>query len=183
MKKHISTIIWAALFTIAVPLIGYISFGPWPSLLFLIGYLGGFILWMTLPTRLPFSLIKVIYWVTFGLFILHRVEERVSGFFAVLSDITGVAVPEILSFPIILLLIVLIGVWILGPRLYQRGYEFGHYLVWTFFASMGITELAHFVLPLFTQAPYGYFPGMVSVFFLAPVAWFAMWRLTQKSAT
>lgn len=180
MKKQPATMMWAALFTIAVPAIGYVSFGPWPALLFLIGYMGGFILWLALPTRAPFSSIKVLYWITFGLFILHRIEEKVSGFFAVLSDITGVAVPEIVSFPIILLVIVSIGVWLFGPLLYQRGYEFGHYLVWTFFASMGITELAHFVFPLFTQETYGYFPGMLSVFFLAPVAWLAMHRLTQK---
>lgn len=148
---------------------------------FFIGYCGGFILWLTLPTRASFAAIKGLYWVTFGLFIGHRVEEKVSGFFAMLSAMTGVAIPEVTSFPIILLLIVSVGAWLFGPLFYQRGYAFGHYLVWTFFASMGITELAHFVLPLFRPAPYGYFPGMISVIFLAPVAWFAMWRLTQKN--
>jgi hypothetical protein len=60
-----------------------------------------------------------------------------------------------------------------------RGYEFGRFLAWTFFASMGITELAHFGLPLLTQRPYGYFPGMGSVVVLAPLAWWGMWRLSR----
>lgn len=179
MKTKIPIIVLAFFFTVAVPAIGYMSFGPWPALLFLIGYLGGFILWLTLPTRALFSSIKVLYWVTFLLFFLHRVEEKVSGFFSTLSDLTGIPVPEIISLPVILLLFVSVGAWLFGPLLYSRGYQFGHYLAWTFFASMGITELAHFVLPFFTVEPYGYFPGMLSVIILAPVAWYAMWRMTR----
>lgn len=182
MKIKSSTVIAAAIFTIAVPAIGHLSFGPWPALLFLIGYLGGFILWVVLPMRAPFSRIKGLYWATFALFILHRVEEKVFGFFAKLSELTGVPVPEIASPPIVLLLVMSVGAWFLGPLLYSRGHAFGHYLVWTFFASMGITELAHFVLPLFAPEPYGYFPGMLSVIPLAPVAWYSMWSLTRKAS-
>ncbi len=182
MKTNSSTIFIALIFTILVPAIGYISFGPWPALLFLIGYLGGFILWLTLPTRAPFASIKSAYWITFGLFILHRIEEKVSGFFATLSDMTNVPIPEVISMPIILLLILSVGAWIFGPVLYAKGNAFGHYLVWTFFVSMGVTELAHFILPLFTGDPYGYFPGMLSVVVLAPVAWWGMRRIVSKPA-
>ncbi len=180
MKINPLTISIALVFTILVPSIGYVSFGPWPALLFLIGYLGGFILLLILPTRAPFSTIRSVYWITFGLFILHRVEEKVSGFFATLSEMTGVPIPDVASIPVILLLMLSVGAWILGPVLYSKGNAFGHYLVWTFFASMGITELAHFVLPLFTGASYGYFPGMLSVFVLAPVAWWGMRRIVSK---
>jgi hypothetical protein len=55
-------------------------------------------------------------------------------------------------------------------------------LAWTFFTSMGITELAHFLLPLLTTEPYGYFPGMASVVVLAPLAWWGMWRLARGVA-
>ncbi|WP_220466405.1 hypothetical protein [Dyadobacter psychrotolerans] len=47
-------------------------------------------------------------------------------------------------------------------------------------SSMGITELAHFVLPLLTKEPYGYFPGMTRVIVLAPLAWWGMYRLSGK---
>jgi hypothetical protein len=58
----------------------------------------------------------------------------------------------------------------------------GYYLAWTFFASLGITELAHFVLPLFSEQPYGYFPGMATVVLLAPSAWWGMVRLRSGRA-
>jgi hypothetical protein len=109
-------------------------------------------------------------------------KRRYQVFFARLADIANVPIPEILSWPIIVLLILSVGAWIAGPFLYSRGHAFGHYLVWTFFASMGITELAHFVFPLFTQDAYGYFPGMLTVFPLAPVAWYSMWRITKQGS-
>ncbi|WP_206110744.1 hypothetical protein [Pannonibacter phragmitetus] len=58
-----------------------------------------------------------------------------------------------------------------------RGYAFGHYLAWTFFVSMGVIELAHFVFPLFGGRSYGYFPGMATVVLLAPVAWWGIYRM------
>lgn len=180
MKKSLSVKISALFFTFLVPTLGYISFGPWPALLFLIGYLGGFLLWLTFPTLAPFSSIKSIYWLTVFLFFLHRVEEKVFGFFDKLAEITQMKKPEILSFPIIALVLLSVGVWIVGPIFYARGNEFGHYLVWTFFASMGLTELAHFVLPFFISEPYGYFPGMATVLLLAPVSWIGMKKLQHS---
>lgn len=88
-------------------------------------------------------------------------------------------VPDV-TLPLILALLgVPIGAWLAIPVLIRQGNEFGYYLGWTFFASMGITELAHFVLPLVTTEPYGYFPGMASVVVLAPFAWWGMWRLAR----
>lgn len=170
----------AALFwTAAIPAAGFVSFGPVPALLFLVGYLGGFLLWMTIPTRASFSEIKWYYWGTFVLFAAHRVEEKLAGFFPVLAEMTGVLVPQIASSPIILLLALSVGSWLIGPLLHARGSDFGHYLIWTFFASMGFTELAHFLFPLFRQGTYRYFPGMLTVIALAPVAWFSMMRLAR----
>ena len=64
----------------------------------------------------------------------------------------------------------------------MTGIQFGNYLTWTFFTAMGVTELAHFIFPFFTKEPYGYFPGMASVFFLAPVAWWGIYRLSRKTS-
>ncbi len=102
--------------------------------------------------------------------ILHKVEENRTAFFEIVSDrITGTPVPEISAGLILALLIVPIGAWLAVPFLVRRDYEFGHLLAWTFFTSMGIAELAHFLLPLLTTEPYGYFPGMASVVVLG--AW------------
>lgn len=180
MRHSPQTLLIALFITIAVPAIGYVSFGFLPASLFLIGYMSGMIFWLCIETKAPFSAIKTLYWVTFFLFIVHRIEEKKSGFFMKLSEMTGVPIPEITSAPIIILLIISVGAWLLGPFLYSRGHEIGKYLVWTFFASMGVTELAHFVLPLFVVGPYGYFPGMLSVLALAPVSWIAMWKMSHK---
>ena len=181
MKKSKVTVGIAMLITVGVPLIGYLSFGIIPAILFFIGYLGGFVLWILNPQATSFEPVRKLYWITFALFILHRVEEKVSGFFDVLAEMTGVSKPEIISVPIILLLIISVGAWLFGPALMKRKFPVGGFLVWSFFASMGITELAHFVLPFFWDKPYGYFPGMLSVIVLAPVAWYAMYRLVKGS--
>ena len=182
MRKQPLVIVFALVFTVAVPAIGYVSFGPWTALLFLIGYLAGFILWMVVPTTTSFAPVMVLYWVTAYLFFVHRVEENLLKFQEELSKLTGVPVPEVTSFPIILLLVASVGAWLLAPFLARRRYALGYYLVWTFFASMGITELAHFILPLFTPGPNGYFPGMISVLVLAPAAWLGMGRLSRRNA-
>jgi hypothetical protein len=108
------------------------------------------------------------------------VEENVLKFQQELSKITGVPVPEVSSVPLVVLLLLTVGAWLMAPYLMRRDFAFGYYLAWTFFASMGITELAHFFLPLFKDGPYGFFPGMASVVLLAPTAWYGMRKLSRK---
>lgn len=174
-------VISALLFSLAVPTLGYIYLGALVAFLFLLGYLGGFLLWRFSPAKAPYASIQIPYWTTLLAFlVLHKVEENVANFFEVLSDkITGVPVPAVTPLLILLLLILPVSAWLVAPFLIKRGYDFGYYLAWTLFASMGISELAHFVLPLLTNEPYGYFPGMASVFVLAPLAWWGMRRLAH----
>ncbi len=183
MKKTRSTIVIALLFSFVIPAIGYFYLGWLIASLFLIGYLGGFVVWLTAPQIASWSSIKVPFLSTLSAFlILHKVEENRFKFFEVVSEkITGIPVPEVTAFLIIGLLILPIGTWIITPFLIKRGYPFGYYLAWTFFVSMGITELAHFFLPFLTKDPFGYFPGMASVFVLAPLAWWGMYRLSRKN--
>lgn len=47
--QSIATVLAALLFSLVVPLFGYVYLGPLYSLLFLTGYLGGFMLWQLLP--------------------------------------------------------------------------------------------------------------------------------------
>lgn len=180
MKKQASTIIFALLFTLAVLILGYVMLGLLPMFLFAFGFLGGFIIWMIVPTNTSFAAIKIPYFLTLAFFILHKYEERKMDFFPRLSEITGVPVPETNSF-LVYLLYASAAAWLLIPYLFKKGYSFGYYLAWTFFTSMGITELAHFFLPFFTAEPYGYFPGMLSVIVLAPAAWWGIYRLSRKT--
>jgi len=181
MKKNPTSIAAALLITILVPGLGLVALGTLPALLFSIGFLGGFLFWLCLPANASFCEIRRLYWLLFALFILHRVEEKYFGFFARLAKMTGVATPEVLS-PVVLLLVGLsVGGWLLGPVLYARASEFGKYLVWTFLASMGISELAHFGFPLLEGTPYNYFPGMATTLVLAPLAWYTMCRLARFS--
>jgi hypothetical protein len=171
-------IVCAIVFTLAVLAIAYVLLGLLPMFLFAFGFLGGLVLWLLVPSDASFQAIRVPYFVTLALFVIHKLEERFLGFFAALSQITGVPVPESGAF-LAVLLYAFAGAWLLIPFLVKRARQFGYYLAWTFFTAMGVTELAHFVLPLFISAPYGYFPGMASVTVLAPVAWWGMWRLSR----
>lgn len=177
MKKNIPTIVLALLFTIAILTLGYICFGFWTALIFTSGFLGGFSIWLFVASNASFQSVKFPFWLTFFLFLGHRVEEKLCHFFDRLAEITNTPTPEITSIPVILLIITSVGAWLMVPFLTKRGYAFGYYLAWTFFAAMGITELAHFIFPFFTNESYGYFPGMGSVFILAPAAWWGMYRL------
>lgn len=142
------------------------------------------IIWAVLPSRsVPFSSFRKQYWLTLLIFIfLHRVEEYFLKFQEELSKITGTPIPDVKSPSLILLVLLSVGAWLLIPYLFKRNYEFGYYLAWTFFAAMGITELAHFIFPLFMPEPYGFFPGMASVILLAPAAWWEMYRLVNQKS-
>jgi len=180
-NKRMYTVLAALLFTVGLLTVGFFSFGAWTTFIFASGFLGGFIIWLFMPNNAPFRSFKLPYWLTFAAFILlHRVEEFVFKFQEQLSSITGNPVPDIKSPALIILVLAAVGGWLFIPYLTTKKYAFGYYLAWTFFAAMGITELAHFIFPLFWNKPYGYFPGMASVLVLAPLAWWGMWRLSKK---
>src|SRR5690606_23250752 len=134
-KKTPSIIFFALFFSLVIPAVGYLYLGPLVAFLFLIGYFGGFILWMCAPAKVPFKSIKAPFWATLMAFIfLHKVEENVTNFFEVLSkNITGIAVPEITPLLIIGLLVLPVGAWLFTPLLNKRGNDFGYFLAWTFF--------------------------------------------------
>ena len=179
IKMKPATIVVAAGFTATAIFLGYIALGFWPAFIFTFGYLGGLIIWLFMPSSVSFRQIRLPYFLTLAFFVLHKIEERECDFFPALSELTGVPVPDPTSLPAILLYAIAC-VWLLIPLLMNRRIALGYYLAWTFFASMGITELAHFVFPLFRDQPYGYFPGMWSVILLAPAAWSSMWKMAQK---
>jgi hypothetical protein len=179
MKKSISQIIIALFVSILTLVFSYLSLGWLVMIIFAFGYLGGFIFWLLFPNQVSFADIKLPYWLTIVTFLfLHKTEEKYMKFFETISVITGVPVPSSISFPVIMMLVIGAVPWLLIPILIKRKSQLGIYLAWTFFASMGITELAHFlVFPFLTKSSYNYFPGMASVVILAPLAWWGMYKL------
>ncbi|MBX9768440.1 MAG: hypothetical protein K2X47_14295 [Bdellovibrionales bacterium] len=155
--------------------------GPLVAALFLVGYFGGFLLWLLIPNQPGWSRIKTPYWATFAIYIfLHKVEENKMKFFEVLGEkVTGIPVPEVTPTLVIGLLILPLGAWVSIPYLVKRNSPLGYYLAWTYFMSFGVVELAHFAFPLLTEEPYGYFPGMFSAALLAPVGLWGLRRLTS----
>jgi len=179
-NKKTSVIIFAVLFTITAITLGYVALGWVAAFIFTFGYLGGLIIWLRSSSNCSLAHILWPYFITLALFVLHKIEERKMDFFPALSEITGVPAPDSGSVPAILLYAIAMC-WLAIPFLIVKRKEFGYFLAWTFFASMGITELAHYVLPFFRNEPYGYFPGMWSVIGLAPAAWWGMYKLSKKS--
>lgn len=180
-QRSLSTIAVAGIFTVAILALGYFAFGFWTMLIFASGFFVGLVFWLFIKSNTPYREIKNLFWATMLLFLLHRIEEKQFGFFAFLSQVTGVPTPEITSWSVIGLVLLSVGGWLSIPYFFKRGNEIGYYLAWTFFCAMGITELAHWVVfPFLTNQPFAYIPGMATVVILAPVSWIGLWRLWRK---
>ena len=164
--------------TSCVIALGYVMLGLLPMILFTFGFLGGLLVWLMSRANPDWRAIRLPFFLTLAAFVLHKLEERYLDFFPALSRITGVRPPETDSI-FVYALYALAATWLLIPVLVPRRADFGYYLAWTFFVSMGVIELAHFVFPLLTGGDYGYFPGMASAVILAPLGWWGMWRLAR----
>lgn len=184
IKSSVLAVVPAIIVSAAALGLGYVAFGALTTLVFTGGFVGGLLLWLVMPARGAWRDIKVPFWIALTLFVLHRVEEKQMGFFTFLSHVTRVPTPQVTSVPVIALVVLSVGAWLLVPILMVRAHPFGRYLAWTFFASMGITELAHFVVfPWLNHTTVAYVPGMWTVLVLAPVAWWGMARLALGTRT
>lgn len=177
--KSIIQITIAFIITALALLSGYLALGWLVMLIFAVGYFGGFLFWILTSRQIPFSDFKIPYWLTWAFFVfLHKPEEKYMKFFDAISGITGVPVPSITSIPVIMMLLVGVVPWLLIPFLVKKNWPLGYYLAWTFFTSMCLSELAHFlVFPFIINGPYTYFPGMASVIVLSPAAAWGMYKL------
>ncbi len=179
MSRTPISVLLAVLYTIAIPVLGYLSIGAAPGIIFLVGFGAGLVMFLNVPTRPSWDRIKVPYYLTLGLFVIHRIDEQLFGFFDALTEVTGVAYPSI-TYPPGFMLGLLSFAWLLSPLLIKKGYSFGYYGAWSVFCAMGLSELAHFIFPFMTPEPYGFFPGMLTVIPLAPAAWWGMSRLMRS---
>lgn len=179
-----TTLVLAVLISAAATWSGYWSLGGVVALVFAVGYFGGLLLWLLFPQPVTFHVIKLPYWLTLAAFVvLHKVEENRFEFFERVSSLASLPMPEMVSAPVVLMLAVGFAPWLVIPLLQRRpkSRALGTYLAWTFFASMGMSELAHFlVFPFLVGGDYAYFPGMASVIVLAPAAWWGLWRLARN---
>lgn len=181
VPKPASAVVLAFAWTMLILGLGYAAFGFWVAAIFSSGFLGGFLVWLSMPGPARYSEIRAPYLACLVIFVLHRIEEKTAGFFAALAELTGIPTPEILSVPVVLLVAASVGGWLLILPLVKRGHPLGAYFAWTFFLAMGVTELAHFAFPILAGGPYGYFPGMATVVLLAPLAWWGILRLHRHS--
>ena len=109
------------------------------------GFAGG----LLLPNRGSWADIRIPYFIALALFLAHRVGSRKSRWASSpTAEVTALPSPAVTSESVLLLLLVSVGMWLLIPVLMMRAPAFGCYLAWAFSASLGITELAHFVVLL-----------------------------------
>lgn len=98
--RHIGTVALATCWTVVTLSLGLVSFGGWTNFVFSLGFVGGLLLWLTMPTRGSYRWVRTPYLLTFAAFVvLHRVEENVMQFQQELSKLTGQPVPELNSPP------------------------------------------------------------------------------------
>lgn len=166
----------AWILTITIIAVGYELLGTLPACLFAAGYLGGLILWITIATRASYEQLRWPFFFTLALFVAHKLEERYLGFFPALAEITGVPAPDA-DLPLAKLLYALAAAWLLIPFFVRRKHPFGYYLAWTFFTSMGVTELAHLVFPFIAPNSPRYFPGLATAIVLAPAGLWGLHRM------
>ena len=164
--KGIRPAVLAFLFSVAILALGYAAFGIWTALIFTSGFMGGFLLWLLVHTTVPFAAI--------------RVPDRLRSSCSTASrrcTVSSIAWRPLRAHqcrdrfrpchpadPAVR--------WCLARRsaLVKRGYAPA--TTWPDLRCMGITELAHFVLPLFGSAvmatsQHGQCSGSV------PCAWWA----------
>lgn len=139
LSHAVPHVVFAAGLTILVPVLGYMYLGPFYAVLFAIGYVSGFLLWLVGPTSSNWHPVRGPYTYTVIAFVLlHEIEEsRMKFFDAVSARITHDPVPEASLGLIVALVVIPVGAWLIAPILFKRRHDLGRFLLWTLFASVG----------------------------------------------
>lgn len=160
---------------------GYALMGPIPAAIFGVFLVGALLPWrMTTYGKPPApGRIVVPYLLAVVLFIVHVLEEYLTGFPAAMTDLTGRPVSE-RNF---MLVAAFIGpiLWLVSLVLFYQRTELGNYLVWGFVVAMTVSELAHFVFPIVAGPPLAYFPGLYTAALPLIPAWVVAVRLVRPS--
>lgn len=179
-KRPTHIAIASAFSAVFVSLFGF-AMAPLVAFIHAPGFLAGLVLWLTRPLTARWSRIRTPYVVAIGAYIIHRIDEGVSDFLPAMERLTGQQIAEVVS-PISFLMVAMALGWMLSPLLMRKGHALGHFGAWSLFAAFGIVEPWHFLFPLLTPEPYGYFPGMITAPIMIAAGWWGMWRMWQESS-
>ncbi len=160
--------------------LGGLAFVPLVSLIFATGFVPGFLFWLVRRESFTFRSIKWPYFASLGAYVVHRIEEGVSGFVPAVEELTGGTAVDPTS-PLSLLLVLFSLIWMLSPILVRRQISFGYFGAWSLFAAFAFVELWHFVFPFLTPEPYGYFPGMATAPLISAAGFWGLYRLYRSS--
>ncbi len=163
-------------FSAAMVAFAYLWAGWVTAIVFSAGFVTGWVLWLARRSPANFAAIKLPYLVSLAAYVVHRIDEELSGFVPAIEQLTG-AEPVDVTSPLSIVLVVFSVAWMLSPVLIRRGHPLGYYGAWTLFAGFGILEVAHFVFPLLTDDPYGYFPGMWTAPLIIAAGWWGLIRM------
>ena len=164
-------------FSTAMVALGAISLAPLVGGVFAVGFFGGLVLWLARPSEATFQTVRAPYLAGLAAYVVHRIDEEVSGFVPDIEALTGSSAVPVLSLPSLVLVVMSLA-WMASPLLLLRGkHPLGQYGAWTLFTSFGVLEGAHFVFPLLAGGAYGYFPGMVTAPLIMATGWWGMWRM------
>lgn len=175
-KPRLFPVAIAAAHAIAIVILGYRMLGPVPRFYSQVVSWVAFAAWTLIPTRPRFQVFRAAFYLGLALFVLHKLEERETGFITALAQLTRIPVPEPQSHQVYALY-TLASAWLLVLLLAGRGIELGYYLAWELLRVHGPRRAGHFVFPFFREEGFGHFPGMASAGVLAPAAWLGAWRL------
>lgn len=164
--------------SILMPCLAYLSIGVLYAAISSIGYFLGFLFWQHFSSCVAWRAIKAPYIFTLLTLLINwsSLFESSSGR-AENALIASVNDERTLWFLAIQLL-----VWLVFPFLLLRDNSLGSYFAWAFFTTMGVTEFTTFVVPVLLNVSLSYFPGMVSVLVIAPLAWWGIWRMIRNPA-
>ena len=173
-------VIAATLFCGAMTVLGHLALGPLVALVFGIAFFGGLAFWLARPGVVAWARVRIPYFAALAAYVIHRIDEGVSGFVPAMEDLTGRQSADVLSAPSILLVLLSLA-WMLSPLLIRKGHPLGHFGAWSLFAAFALVEPWHFIFPILAPEPYGYFPGMITApIIIAAGAW-GLWRMWAET--
>lgn len=180
VRQQPMDILIATFVCVAIVLLGGLALAPLVALVFGIGFFSGLALWLARPGGITWDRLKVPYAVAILAYIIHRIDEEVSAFVPAMEELTGQRAVDVVSPTSILLVILSLG-WMLSPLLVRLGHPLGQFGAWSLFATFALVEPWHFIFPLLTAEPYGYFPGMVTAPIIIAAGLWGLSRMWQDS--
>jgi hypothetical protein len=170
----------ATLFCVAMTVLGHLALGPLVALVFGIAFFGGLAFWLARPMIVTWARVRIPYFAALAAYVIHRIDEEVSGFVPAMEDLAGRQAADLLSAPSILLVVLSLA-WMLSPLLVRKGHPLGHFGAWSLFAAFALVEPWHFIFPILTPEPYGYFPGMITAPIIIAVGAWGLWSMWAET--